>query len=588
MFSSPAIYRFTDDALEERAALLQSASGVSRVEADTTILREFPNACRQRVFRVAINKHFVDKTGDYELLNSKFRNCELTLDELLRNVKAGSAVCPAILKADSNGHTRRTNENWLGSEIVMIDVDHGMLLEDFQQHELSMYACARYTTYGHTNEHHRFRILYALPGVVTDPIVYRRIVSWLIKQLGADEARKDPCGAFFGNQNADVFINPNNVAGELAGESIVLPIELLNQLISPDPISVSSLAPDFNETNRVYTATELLNVKDDDKYLWHPFLRSHAVVGMVGLPDSTKSILSRNIALAIVTGQDELLGLPLKPVHRRVLIVASEDSPIEIGRMLKRPFEALSVDKESADRLQFLFMADQTSDELFKLTEDHLRNNPVDLLILDGFGDIHVGEQNSNSDVRATLKIINAFATRYKCSILVVHHLTKGGYGQTPAHVHVAGASSFVQKVRAVLELRNGEDNTKFLSVIKGNYISQTLKSSAMILKFDEETFLHFDTGERIAIEDIPTKNQATSKSVIIDWVRCFNPPSGRFTTKVVLSWLRDTYGLGRTQSYQRINEAITSGLIRKESLGRESCYLATELLVGSDARPPP
>jgi hypothetical protein len=79
-----------------------------------------------------------------------------------------------------------------------------MTLEQLQQHPFyCAYGSGYYTTSSHTDLHHKFRVLYRLPGAVTDPDNMRLIYEGLLAVHGeADIACKDSVRLFYGSLNA--------------------------------------------------------------------------------------------------------------------------------------------------------------------------------------------------------------------------------------------------------------------------------------------------------------------------------------------------------------------------------------------------
>ena len=58
-----------------------------------------------------------------------------------------------------------------------------------------------------------------------------------------------------------------------------------------------------------------------------------------------------------------------------------------------------------------------------------LTKAPVDLVVVDSFGDIFKGnDTNNNMGMRNTVKIFDRIAKKHNCLILFVHHINKGAY----------------------------------------------------------------------------------------------------------------------------------------------------------------
>jgi RecA-family ATPase len=118
--------------------------------------------------------------------------------------------------------------------------------------------------------------------------------------------------------------------------------------------------------------------------------------------------------------------------------------------------------------------------------------------------------------MRKYLKKYNEICAEYKIAIIFIHHITKSEYRKTPRNEAVSGAGAIVQKLRTIIDIRNNQDddNYKYLTITKGNYLSQEEKKKAYLLSFDEENLLFANTGSRVGIEELSIKSE---KAEVID-----------------------------------------------------------------------
>ncbi len=308
----------------------------------------------------------------------------------------------------------------------------------------------------------------------------------------------------------------------------------------------------------IYTGKELLQLPHSDRdFLWEPFLLRSGLTALVGVPDAGKSQFSRMLTLSIVGKKQKFLGMPLCARHNHVIYVSTEDDEINIKHRLQTQGQAMGLCADDAERIRFVFYDDMTLEELVELLKELITRQPVDLLVLDSYGDIHTGDQSSNSDMRSVLKRFASIAREFECTILILHHLTKAGYSLAPSQQHVSGGAAFAQKARAVFDLRCGEGSKKFLSCVKGNYISRVHKDSAMVLEFDEQTFLFSDTGDRVLISDLSKDAPTERAKVEIKWHKLFTEAFSEFTAQEVESWLYQEYGFKKTQANKYMSDAV-------------------------------
>lgn len=203
---SNILYKFKDEALEERASIMEYEGNLSRLEAERIILTETPETLRDRAYRIAVNYQVKNKTTDYKKLNENFENCVLTADEIADVIAEGYSIICAKLKTDDKGNIKRTNESWECSELIALDIDTGLTIDECFKIPQTKYALLIYTSPSHTPDKHRFRIIFDLPYLETHSQRYREIISNFIEIYKADKQCKDLARIYFGNTNAVIHL----------------------------------------------------------------------------------------------------------------------------------------------------------------------------------------------------------------------------------------------------------------------------------------------------------------------------------------------------------------------------------------------
>lgn len=153
-------------------------------------------------------------------LTEGFEPVNLLADEIAEHIRAGHAFTPAVLKRSDDGTYRRNNDAFGTAETVWLDIDNTVLMpnrkkrvrkpdegyiawSDFIRDPfLRNYALLAYTTFSHSEDHNKFRVVFQLPGAVDDAQEYKRIINAFIRKYDADLHCSDECRAFFGNTNA--------------------------------------------------------------------------------------------------------------------------------------------------------------------------------------------------------------------------------------------------------------------------------------------------------------------------------------------------------------------------------------------------
>jgi hypothetical protein len=166
-----------------------------------------------KALKVAINPYITNKIekGDKENFGVLTRNCEnveVTLHELAEAVNEGHPFCAQHVDT-------RKDENFICSDVVAVDIDDGMrLTEALDNQFVKQYGGFVYTTPSHTDEHHRFRIVFQTDRTITDAGEMTAVYRGLIRKFGGDKACKDACRVFYGSTGSKPIILGNVLSDE--------------------------------------------------------------------------------------------------------------------------------------------------------------------------------------------------------------------------------------------------------------------------------------------------------------------------------------------------------------------------------------
>ena len=281
-------------------------------------------------------------------------------------------------------------------------------------------------------------------------------------------------------------------------------LDKLNELIS---ISLQESTPELQEIDKVvFTALELLSRGEvEQKYLMQPIFPQKGSAVLAGKPDTGKSQFARQLCIQIALGQKSFIDFELNPIHNRSIYVSTEDNEDATRFLLNKQFNGL--DKEAVDNLRFIFADTMNQDEIIKNLNEQLTLQPVDLVVIDSFGDIFQGnDSNNNMAMRNTVKTFDKIGKEHNCLVLFVHHINKAAYRVAPGQEHIQGGAGLVQKVRLAIVLSEGEGNIRYFTVVKGNYCPKIYKENSLELNFSEETFLFSNSGKLIPTNELGTQ----------------------------------------------------------------------------------
>lgn len=138
-----------------------------------------------------------------------------TLTDLRAAVSRGNAFMPVRM---AGGH--KLSAAFSYADLAVVDIDSGLSIQEFLEHPLATHACWGYTSPSHGKKPgDRYRVIFRLPERISNPEIYKSLVSLLIRSLGGDTQCTDVCRYYNGNDRAEHF---------LWQEGAVLPIGIMD------------------------------------------------------------------------------------------------------------------------------------------------------------------------------------------------------------------------------------------------------------------------------------------------------------------------------------------------------------------------
>ena len=313
----------------------------------------------------------------------------------------------------------------------------------------------------------------------------------------------------------------------------------------------------------VYSASELLSTFDgkETDFLWNNLIPRIGTGLLVGQPDLGKSQLAKELAITIVKGSSEYLGMTLKPIHNHVLYVFTEDQEEGVSSSLhKQLVKHSDLDKS---KLSLAFLQDESIGELIKKLDAFCTSTPVDLVVIDAFGDIFSGsDSNNNIQMRRDIKAFDDIVRKHKISVLFVHHVNKSGYNKNPSQELIQGGSGLTQKVRFALFLSRNDEGQKYLNVTKGNYTSKFYKENRLPIDFDENTLTFEVSGDWEHIDNSTKKQKSDINDTDLFMIFKNNGLPFKILSLKIIEYL----DVSQSTAERRIGKLLAIGKITKVS----------------------
>lgn len=168
--------------------------------------------------KVSISKGFMNKTPINSKLayQSGFTSCEISLFEL------GCAIDDGLTFSYQFRDGIRSAENFQATDILAIDIDYGMKISQAMENPIvKEYGSLLYTTFNHTLDRHRFRLIFILPRTITSPVELSAATRALSQRLGGDKAATDAARMFHGCKNSNPELLEKSITESFLEELIL-------------------------------------------------------------------------------------------------------------------------------------------------------------------------------------------------------------------------------------------------------------------------------------------------------------------------------------------------------------------------------
>ncbi len=268
----------------------------------------------------------------------------------------------------------------------------------------------------------------------------------------------------------------------------------------PNSVEIKKAPPTLKciKDKRLISVFDLFNEEvEEEMFLWENLIPAAGLVTLAGPSDCGKTMLARQLCIAIANGDSKVLDQKLNLKYQKSIYVSTEDTKRDwVYKMQK-----LNLSSEEKEKVGNNMSIIVEYENIVQLLTKELSSSPVDLVVFDVLPDLFTGDLNSTSTFRAFIKPFKALAAEHGTSFLFIHHLSKKGEtSNTPSKINLLGASGIEASMRSVLELRKDQNDgtIRNLKVTKGNYVSEEVKKKLLKIKQKENfTYECFDFGEQ-------------------------------------------------------------------------------------------
>jgi hypothetical protein len=232
---------------------------------------------KDKKFAVSINAGIIDKPDASNRRNhgKGWDPFELLAQQFDESIRLGLPIAPQY----RGGHRKTLNFEKAG--FLAADVDHGMTLEEVQDHAfVRHHAGLIHTTASHTEARPRFRVVFLLDEAILSARDWADAQLGLALLLGSDQSVADGARLFYGNSRAAIFPIGKTMAPAVVADLIArgrdarasrspldarrLPVDSVRTIAGPELIKVAGGNPARMDEISVGTRVHCPHHDDDD------------------------------------------------------------------------------------------------------------------------------------------------------------------------------------------------------------------------------------------------------------------------------------------------------------------------------------
>lgn len=185
--------------------------------------------------KVSINSSIINKNDGRSSYVDNFSNVDVTIAELADHVDQGFAFSSQL-----SGPRRRAS--FLCSGVLAIDFDGQRTLDEVRTDPfVREYLSFLYTTPRHAPDHHRFRLVFALPAPIDDPDRMNAALRSLSLRVAGSRASADAAHLFFGSKGSRPELFHRALAPDIVEELVARGLDA-DKRIKKDKAAMTSVS----------------------------------------------------------------------------------------------------------------------------------------------------------------------------------------------------------------------------------------------------------------------------------------------------------------------------------------------------------
>lgn len=298
-----------------------------------------------------------------------------------------------------------------------------------------------------------------------------------------------------------------------------------------EPLEALEGSEDDDDEEYRFLSRSMADVEEENlDWIWYPYLARGEVSILEGDPGLGKSYLAQMIAKAICDGE-HLMSVKngSTPVTGKVAYFDIENSTGTVTKKRLKHNGMSHYERFFQEEEPFSIDDDEKMEAVYTAVEK-LRPTLVVFDTLNTY--MGTADTHKASEVQQTFKRFIDIARRFKCSVLVLRHLTKSSKNEKALY-RGQGSIAFAGLARVVMTMGvSPEDtDTRVMAVTKINVcrppraLTFTIESLPDTLSEQDRSRLVWGTFVDLSADDIiasPSREKDTDADVVVAWLKVF------------------------------------------------------------------
>lgn len=313
-------------------------------------------------------------------------------------------------------------------------------------------------------------------------------------------------------------------------------------------------------------------VKDlpEQTFIWGNIPDGGSLGIILGATGSGKSILSENLAMALLSGADNFLGLPINFKGDTVLSINLEEGskPKTQRQILQSKRITDKIGESWKDRLfvitdsvpQYL-----TSDKDFEMIKDLIRQTKANIVFIDSITHLYDGSLEESSVAKKLMKKLRGLAKETNTVIIPIHHTPKI-YDYQLTNNSAAGSRVITQELDFMLGINEASNGKKYIKMLKSRYCA--VSKNALCVSISNDCWLELECimTEQELIMSCDGRFDSSKKDEILTFIdeRCKNNED-----VIDISEIKSNFDVSEVTIHSHLNKLIKEKKIIRITQGK-------------------